>query len=66
MGEAYLAEQTAPVRRKVALKIIKLGMDSKQKLLRDSKRTAGAGGDGSSEHRQSFEAGTTDKVAHIL
>ncbi len=30
MGEVYLAEQVEPVRRFVALKIIKLGMDSKQ------------------------------------
>ncbi|HEU4418552.1 MAG TPA: bifunctional serine/threonine-protein kinase/formylglycine-generating enzyme family protein [Planctomycetota bacterium] len=29
MGIVYLAEQTAPVKRKVALKLIKLGMDSK-------------------------------------
>ena len=29
MGSVYLAEQTEPVRRKVALKLIKLGMDSK-------------------------------------
>ena len=29
MGTVYLAEQTAPVKRKVALKLIKLGMDSK-------------------------------------
>lgn len=30
MGEVYMAEQQRPVRRKVALKIIKPGMDSKQ------------------------------------
>jgi formylglycine-generating enzyme required for sulfatase activity/tRNA A-37 threonylcarbamoyl transferase component Bud32 len=29
MGTVYLAEQTEPVRRRVALKLIKLGMDSK-------------------------------------
>ncbi len=29
MGTVYLAEQDQPVRRKVALKLIKLGMDSK-------------------------------------
>ena len=29
-GEVYMAEQEEPVRRKVALKIIKLGMDTKQ------------------------------------
>jgi len=34
MGEVWLAEQTEPVRRRVALKIIKLGMDTKQFLAR--------------------------------
>lgn len=34
MGVVYLAEQQAPVRRKVALKIIKPGMDSKQVIAR--------------------------------
>ena len=29
MGEVWLAEQLEPVKRKVALKIIKLGMDTK-------------------------------------
>jgi serine/threonine protein kinase/WD40 repeat protein len=33
-GVVYLAEQEAPVRRKVALKIIKLGMDTKQVVVR--------------------------------
>src|SRR5262249_49400366 len=34
MGVVYMAEQQEPVRRKVALKIIKPGMDSKQVLAR--------------------------------
>ncbi len=34
MGTVYMAEQTQPVRRKVALKIIKAGMDSKQVIAR--------------------------------
>ncbi|MFO0958550.1 MAG: tetratricopeptide repeat protein [Isosphaeraceae bacterium] len=34
MGVVYVAEQTEPVRRKVALKIIKPGMDSKQVIAR--------------------------------
>ena len=34
MGTVYLAEQKEPVRRRVALKVIKLGMDSKQVLAR--------------------------------
>ena len=41
MGEVYLAEQQEPLRRKVALKIIKLGMDTKQVIARfDSERQA--------------------------
>ena len=34
MGIVYLAEQTEPVRRRVALKLIKLGMDTKQVIAR--------------------------------
>ncbi|MCH7546860.1 MAG: serine/threonine protein kinase, partial [Planctomycetes bacterium] len=34
MGIVYLAEQTEPVRRRVALKVIKLGMDTKQVIAR--------------------------------
>jgi serine/threonine protein kinase/formylglycine-generating enzyme required for sulfatase activity len=34
MGTVYLAQQKEPVRRRVALKVIKLGMDSKQVLAR--------------------------------
>ena len=34
MGVVYMAEQTEPVKRKVALKIIKLGMDTKQVVAR--------------------------------
>jgi WD40 repeat protein/serine/threonine protein kinase len=34
MGVVYMAEQTAPVRRRVALKIIKPGMDSRQVIAR--------------------------------
>ena len=33
-GAVYMAEQREPVRRRVALKIIKLGMDSKQVIAR--------------------------------
>ncbi len=41
MGMVYLAEQAAPVRRRVALKIIKLGMDTKQVVARfESERQA--------------------------
>ena len=34
MGTVYLAEQTEPVRRRVALKVVKPGMDSRQVLAR--------------------------------
>ena len=34
MGVVYMAEQTRPVRRKVALKIVKPGMDTKQVIAR--------------------------------
>ena len=34
MGVVYLAEQTRPIRRRVALKLIKLGMDTKQVIAR--------------------------------
>lgn len=34
MGVVYMAEQSSPIRRKVALKIIKLGMDTKQVIAR--------------------------------
>src|SRR5687767_2253525 len=33
-GAVYVAEQTKPVRRRVALKVIKLGMDTKQVVAR--------------------------------
>src|SRR6267143_1573628 len=33
-GVVYVAEQTEPVRRRVALKVIKLGMDTRQVLAR--------------------------------
>jgi serine/threonine protein kinase len=40
-AHVYLAEQRAPVRRRVALKILKLGMDSRQVLARfDAERQA--------------------------
>ena len=34
MGTVYLAEQTEPVKRRVALKIIKLGMDTREVIAR--------------------------------
>jgi len=43
MAVVYMAEQADPIRRKVALKIIKLGMDTKQVIARfEVERQAGA------------------------
>jgi eukaryotic-like serine/threonine-protein kinase len=42
MGVVWLAEQMQPIRRPVALKVIKPGMDSKQVIVRDGQRP-GAG-----------------------
>ena len=53
MGTVWVAEQTQPVRRRVALKLIKPGMDSSASAVALRGRTAGAGPDGPSEHRQS-------------
>ena len=53
MGVVYMAEQREPVIRKVALKIIKLGMDTRQVPWPVRGRAASAGADGSSQHRQS-------------
>jgi serine/threonine protein kinase len=41
MGEVWLAEQVEPIRRKVAIKVIKVGMDTKQVVARfESERQA--------------------------
>jgi eukaryotic-like serine/threonine-protein kinase len=41
MGEVWLAEQKEPIRRRVALKLIKAGMDSRQVIARfESERQA--------------------------
>ncbi|HSL82220.1 MAG TPA: serine/threonine-protein kinase, partial [Thermoanaerobaculia bacterium] len=41
MGVVYLAEQEAPIRRRVALKLVKLGMDTEQVIARfESERQA--------------------------
>jgi len=59
-GSVHLAEQEEPVRRKVALKIIKLGMDTKQVIARfEAERQAVAMMD-HPNIAQVFDAGTTD------
>jgi len=60
MGVVYLAQQEQPVRRKVALKIIKLGMDTKEVIARfEAERQALAIMDHSHIARV-FDAGTTE------
>ena len=60
MGTVYMAEQEKPVRRRVALKIIKAGMDTDQFVARfEAERQALALMDHPSIARV-FDAGTTD------
>ena len=60
MGVVYMAEQTEPVRRRVALKIIKPGMDTKQVIARfEAERQALALMDHQNIARV-LDAGTTD------
>ncbi len=60
MGAVYMAEQEKPVRRRVALKIIKPGMDSEQVVARfEAERQALAMMDHPSIARV-FDAGTTE------
>src|SRR6188472_3090942 len=61
MGTVYLAEQREPIRRRVALKVVKLGMDTRQVLSRfDNERQALAMMDYPSI-AQIFDAGATAK-----
>jgi WD40 repeat protein/serine/threonine protein kinase len=59
-GVVYVAEQTEPVRRRVALKVIKLGMDTKQVIARfEAERQALAMMDHPNIAKV-FDAGTTE------
>src|SRR5829696_2059994 len=61
MGEVWVAKQTEPVQRKVALKLIKAGMDSKSVLARfEAERQALALMDHPNIAKV-FDAGTTDR-----
>ena len=51
-GVVYMAEQEEPVRRRVALKIIKPGMDTKSVIARFEAERSGTGVDGPPQHRQ--------------
>ncbi len=60
-GAVFMAEQTEPIRRKVALKIIKPGMDTRQVIARfEAERQALAMMDHPNIARV-FDAGTTEK-----
>jgi eukaryotic-like serine/threonine-protein kinase len=60
MGVVYMAEQERPVRRRVALKLVKAGMDSRQVVARfEAERQALAVMDHPNIARV-FDAGTTD------
>ena len=60
MGTVYMAEQTEPVKRKVALKLIKAGMDSRQVIARfEAERQALAMMDHVNIARV-FDGGTTE------
>src|SRR5262249_14577280 len=65
-GTVYMAQQTEPVKRMVALKLIKLGMDSKQVLARfEAERQALALMDHPNIAKV-LDAGTTGTDAHGL
>ncbi|MEQ8279766.1 MAG: protein kinase [Deltaproteobacteria bacterium] len=60
MGVVYAAEQTQPIRRRVAIKVIKLGMDTKEVIARfEAERQALAMLDHPGVARV-FDAGSTD------
>ena len=52
MGTVYMAEQDQPVHRRVALKIIKAGMDSAQVIARFERELPDAGFDGPPPYRE--------------
>ncbi len=65
MGVVYMAEQTEPVQRKVALKVIKPGMDSRQVIARfEAERQALAMMDHVNIARV-LDAGTTAPIADL-
>ena len=54
MGQVWLAEQKQPVRRRVAVKLIKVGMDTREVVARFRVGTSGARPYGSPGDRQSI------------
>jgi hypothetical protein len=57
-GVVYMAEQEEPVRRRVALKVIKLGMDTKQVIARFEAEQQGSGRRGDGDGPALFRHGT--------
>jgi eukaryotic-like serine/threonine-protein kinase len=60
MGVVYMAEQQKPVRRRVALKIIKLGMDTKQVVARFEAESQAVAMMDHPNIARVFDAGATD------
>jgi eukaryotic-like serine/threonine-protein kinase len=63
-GVVYVAEQTAPVRRRVALKVIKLGMDTKQVIARFEAEQQALAMMDHPNIAKVFDAGGTDAPLH--
>jgi serine/threonine protein kinase len=61
MGVVYLAEQQQPVRRRVALKIIKLGMDTKEVIARFKAERQALSMMDHTHIAKMFDAGTTEQ-----
>ena len=61
MGTVYLAQQTQPIRRDVALKVIKPGMDSKSVIARFGSERRALALMTHPNIAQVFDAGTTDR-----
>ena len=58
MGIVYLAEQAEPFRREVALKVIKIGMDTREVVRAFRSRAPGPGDDEPSPHRADLRSGS--------
>ena len=61
MGTVYLAEQREPIRRRVALKVVKLGMDTSQVLARFAKERQALAMMDHPNIARIFDAGATPK-----
>src|ERR1700677_3337115 len=61
MGTVYLAEQREPIRRRVALKVVKLGMDTGQVLSRFAKERQSLAMMDHPNIARIFDAGATPK-----